>query len=224
MRESGCHLFTLLGSAGVGKSRLVAELLAGVGDEVLVLRGRCLQLRGGDHVLAARGGTRPVGEPAAAVLERLTVGGAAVPGGAVLGRPAAARGARCAAPDGSVPRRSPMVRGDAARSDRSRRRSITRCADPGAVHRAPGAARGSPQLGRRKVQRADRPAGATGRSRVAERCSTSSAKGSTMPLARASSRRERGQPAVPGGDRRARARERRGHDSIDNSSAAGGSA
>ncbi len=35
------HLFTLLGPAGVGKSRLVREFLADVGDAT-VLRGRCL--------------------------------------------------------------------------------------------------------------------------------------------------------------------------------------
>jgi class 3 adenylate cyclase len=40
--DSTCHLFTLLGSAGVGKSRLVGELLAGVGGAATVLRGRCL--------------------------------------------------------------------------------------------------------------------------------------------------------------------------------------
>ena len=37
-----CHLFTVLGAAGVGKSRLVHEFLDGVGDVALVLRGRCL--------------------------------------------------------------------------------------------------------------------------------------------------------------------------------------
>ena len=41
-RDRRCHLFTLLGSAGAGKSRLVAEFLAGSGDEALVLHGRCL--------------------------------------------------------------------------------------------------------------------------------------------------------------------------------------
>jgi class 3 adenylate cyclase/predicted ATPase len=35
-----CHLFTLLGAAGVGKSRLVAEVLAGL--DATVVRGRCL--------------------------------------------------------------------------------------------------------------------------------------------------------------------------------------
>jgi class 3 adenylate cyclase/nicotinamide riboside kinase len=37
-----CHLVTLLGGAGVGKSRLARELAAGVGDEASVLVGRCL--------------------------------------------------------------------------------------------------------------------------------------------------------------------------------------
>ena len=38
--ERGCHLFTLLGVAGVGKSRLAAEFLHGV--DATVVRGRCL--------------------------------------------------------------------------------------------------------------------------------------------------------------------------------------
>jgi class 3 adenylate cyclase len=38
--ERSCHLFTLLGSAGVGKSRLAAEFLAGV--DAAVVRARCL--------------------------------------------------------------------------------------------------------------------------------------------------------------------------------------
>jgi class 3 adenylate cyclase/tetratricopeptide (TPR) repeat protein len=37
-----CRLFTLLGPAGIGKSRLVADFLEHVGDEADVLRGRCL--------------------------------------------------------------------------------------------------------------------------------------------------------------------------------------
>jgi len=40
--EGACHLFTVLGAAGVGKSRLIAEFLAGVGGEATVMRGRCL--------------------------------------------------------------------------------------------------------------------------------------------------------------------------------------
>ena len=37
-----CQLFTLLGPAGIGKSRLVADFLERVGDSADVLRGRCL--------------------------------------------------------------------------------------------------------------------------------------------------------------------------------------
>ena len=40
--DRACHLLTVLGGAGVGKSRLVQEFVAGLGDEVTVLRGRCL--------------------------------------------------------------------------------------------------------------------------------------------------------------------------------------
>ena len=40
--EQGCHLVTVLGSAGVGKSRLVEEFLARRSDEATILRGRCL--------------------------------------------------------------------------------------------------------------------------------------------------------------------------------------
>ena len=37
-----CRLFTLLGPAGIGKSRLVADFLDRVGDSADILRGRCL--------------------------------------------------------------------------------------------------------------------------------------------------------------------------------------
>jgi class 3 adenylate cyclase/tetratricopeptide (TPR) repeat protein len=40
VHDSSCQLFTVLGSAGVGKSRLAAEFLAGL--EAQVVRGRCL--------------------------------------------------------------------------------------------------------------------------------------------------------------------------------------
>jgi class 3 adenylate cyclase/tetratricopeptide (TPR) repeat protein len=39
--ERGCHLFTILGAAGVGKSRLTAEFVASL-EDVPVVRGRCL--------------------------------------------------------------------------------------------------------------------------------------------------------------------------------------
>jgi class 3 adenylate cyclase/tetratricopeptide (TPR) repeat protein len=42
VNDRSCHLFTLLGQAGVGKSRLVRAFVAAVGDRARVLRGRCL--------------------------------------------------------------------------------------------------------------------------------------------------------------------------------------
>ena len=39
--EGTCHLVSVLGSAGVGKSRLVDEFVAGLGDQASVLRGHC---------------------------------------------------------------------------------------------------------------------------------------------------------------------------------------
>jgi class 3 adenylate cyclase/tetratricopeptide (TPR) repeat protein len=40
--ERACRLVTVLGTAGVGKTRLVDEALAGLGERATVLRGRCL--------------------------------------------------------------------------------------------------------------------------------------------------------------------------------------
>jgi class 3 adenylate cyclase/tetratricopeptide (TPR) repeat protein len=42
VEDRACHLFTLLGSAGVGKSRLSAEFTAAVAGDARILRGRCL--------------------------------------------------------------------------------------------------------------------------------------------------------------------------------------
>jgi serine/threonine protein kinase/tetratricopeptide (TPR) repeat protein len=40
--DRACHLFTILGTPGVGKSRLIEEFVNRVGDRAAVLRGRCL--------------------------------------------------------------------------------------------------------------------------------------------------------------------------------------
>ena len=40
--DRACHLLTVLGAAGVGKSRLVQEFVESLGRNVTVLRGRCL--------------------------------------------------------------------------------------------------------------------------------------------------------------------------------------
>lgn len=42
VRDRACHLLTVLGGAGVGKSRLVWEFAGGFAGDVTVLRGRCL--------------------------------------------------------------------------------------------------------------------------------------------------------------------------------------
>ena len=42
VRDRTCQLVTLLGAAGVGKSRLAEEFIGGLGEEARVLRGRCL--------------------------------------------------------------------------------------------------------------------------------------------------------------------------------------
>ncbi len=42
VEDARCQLFTLFGSAGVGKSRLVQEFLSDLGDGATVLLGRCL--------------------------------------------------------------------------------------------------------------------------------------------------------------------------------------
>ncbi len=41
-REPGCRLVTLVGPAGIGKSRLTRELIGAVGEEATVVVGRCL--------------------------------------------------------------------------------------------------------------------------------------------------------------------------------------
>jgi DNA-binding SARP family transcriptional activator len=77
VEESGCHLFTVLGAAGVGKSRLVSELLAEVADAAWVLRGRCLHYGEGITFWPLIEAFTPVGEAVQPVLERLNRGGAA---------------------------------------------------------------------------------------------------------------------------------------------------
>lgn len=71
--ERVCHLFTILGSAGVGKTRLVNEFVDSLGDQAGVVHGRCLSYGEGitywpiaEIVRAATGiGLAPGGDAAA---------------------------------------------------------------------------------------------------------------------------------------------------------------
>jgi class 3 adenylate cyclase/tetratricopeptide (TPR) repeat protein len=42
VQDRACHLFTVLGAAGVGKSRLVAEFVDELGEQATIVHGRCL--------------------------------------------------------------------------------------------------------------------------------------------------------------------------------------
>lgn len=77
--ERGCHLFTLLGAAGVGKSRLVSELFALLRDRATILSGRCLHYGEGITFWPLIEALAPVGSPADDVLEHLGTGGVAAP-------------------------------------------------------------------------------------------------------------------------------------------------
>ncbi len=91
--DRGCRLVTVVGAAGVGKTRLVSELVAEVGPSATVVAGRCLPYGDGitfwplTELIRSLGGEQAVAEAvgdepdAALVVERLGVlgdGGAAL--------------------------------------------------------------------------------------------------------------------------------------------------
>lgn len=73
---AGCHLFTLLGLAGVGKSRLLAELFASIGDSATVLSGRCLSYGEAITFWPLLEAFAPISGQAERILEQLGHGGA----------------------------------------------------------------------------------------------------------------------------------------------------
>jgi tetratricopeptide (TPR) repeat protein len=78
--ERRSYLFTLLGAAGVGKSRLVREFLGDAGGEATVARGRCLAYGEGITFYPLVEVLMQLGGPAEEVLARVTQGGAASAG------------------------------------------------------------------------------------------------------------------------------------------------
>ncbi|HET7054078.1 MAG TPA: BTAD domain-containing putative transcriptional regulator [Solirubrobacterales bacterium] len=79
VHRRSCQLFTLLGPAGVGKTRLVSELLARLADTTSVLSGRCLPYGEGITFWPLIEALTPIGEPARQALERIGAGGVAAP-------------------------------------------------------------------------------------------------------------------------------------------------
>ncbi len=77
VEESACRLITILGTAGVGKSRLVAEFLNGLEPGVTILQGRCLPYGEGITFWPIIEALTAVGEAARPTLEHLGGGGAA---------------------------------------------------------------------------------------------------------------------------------------------------
>jgi class 3 adenylate cyclase len=80
VEEPACHLFTLLGAPGVGKSRLIDELLAEVAGEAITLSGRCLHYGEGITFWPLVEALTPMGEASQSVRDHLSSGGAATPG------------------------------------------------------------------------------------------------------------------------------------------------
>ncbi len=75
-----CHLFTVLGDAGVGKSRLVSELTKELAGQATVLSGRCLPYGDAITFWPLTEALTPIRDRAAGVLEMLERGGVGAPG------------------------------------------------------------------------------------------------------------------------------------------------
>jgi len=73
VRERRCHLFTLLGPAGVGKSRLVGEFVSST--DARVLEGRCLDYGEGITYWPVVSILKQLGEHGTNALERVVEGG-----------------------------------------------------------------------------------------------------------------------------------------------------
>jgi class 3 adenylate cyclase/tetratricopeptide (TPR) repeat protein len=75
--ERSCHLFTLLGPAGIGKSRLIASFLSDAGSGATIAAGRCLPYGDGITFWPLVEILRGIGDAGEAALERVSAGDAA---------------------------------------------------------------------------------------------------------------------------------------------------
>jgi class 3 adenylate cyclase len=75
--RSACELFTLIGAAGVGKSRLADELLSEIGATATTLRGRCLHYGEGITFWPIGEALATLGDVAAPIRRHISSGGAA---------------------------------------------------------------------------------------------------------------------------------------------------
>ncbi len=77
--ESSCQLVTVLGPAGVGKSRLVGDFLEGAAETALIVRGRCLNYGDGITFWPLVEVLKQLGHEAESTLEHLVEGTTASP-------------------------------------------------------------------------------------------------------------------------------------------------
>ena len=180
-RERSCHLVTVLGEPGIGKSRLVGEVVREVGPTGTVLRGSCLAYgegitfwpvieivrdaahaedgdgrrgRPGDARLACWAGDEHAAGSSRGLSELIgAAGGPRRARGAVLGRSASS--SRRSPAGGRSSSSSTTSTGARRRSGphRARRRLVARCADAcSSASPGPSCSR-SARLGRRQAQR-----------------------------------------------------------------------
>ena len=72
--ERACRMVTVVGAPGIGKSRLAGELLVSLGDEPLVLAGRCLAYGEGTTYRALADIVRGLGDDSRGRVEELLAG------------------------------------------------------------------------------------------------------------------------------------------------------
>ncbi len=146
-----CQLFTLLGPAGIGKSRLVADFLERVGGAADVLRGRCLSYGEGITYWPLVEMLVPLGIDPESVV-------ASMPEETRVAFRRLLESSRRRAAAGGGDRRSPVGRAGVRRSRRARRRPLAQRADLLPLRRAHRAARRPTRLGWREAERDVAPA------------------------------------------------------------------